>query len=514
MERLLPILVVWPLACGFLVVLLAQVRGLRRLTGVVSLLGLTGGLAIAVELCRRIYGMHAAGGEAAVSFGLWSPAQPQLYADGLSTLLLLIINFVGLTILVYSIAYMRRYTSNWLFQSLFLVMVAAMNGLVLAGDLFTMYIFIETAALASYALVAFGCEAEELEASFRYLVMGVIASTFILVGVALIYSLTGQLDISQVARVLATGKFASSPALLLAAGSLLAGLAIKAAVVPFHAWLPDAHPSAPAPVSAMMSGVLIKTGGVYAIARIVFCMLGANASYAQLLLVLGAASMVVGGLLSLGQWDIKRMLAYSSISQMGYIILALGGGAYALSSGAGRDIALLCLVGALFHLFNHAAFKSLLFLTSGSIEYATGTRRLDQLGGLGRRMPVTGFCCRIGALSIAGIPPFNGFFSKVVIVIALVLAGLPALAALAVAVAVLTLLIATKLQRYALEGQSSLQAQQARETPWPMGLSMVVLAMVCVVAGVAFFPLRQYLFDPAAQALLRAPLSQATGVLP
>ena len=514
MERLLPILVAWPLACGFLVVALAQVRGLHRLTGLISGLGLAGGLGMAVELCRRVYELHAAGGQASFSFGLWSPAQAQLYADGLSSLLLLIINFVGLAILIYSVAYMRRYTSTWLFQSLFLVMVAAMNGLVLAGDLFTLYIFIETAALASYALVAFGCEAEELEASFRYLVMGVIASTFILVGVAQMYSLTGQLNMIQIATVLARGKLASSPALLLAAGCLLAGLAIKAAMVPFHAWLSDAHPSAPAPISAMMSGVLIKTGGVYAIARIVFSVLGANASYAQVLMAMGGVSMVVGALLSLGQWDIKRMLAYSSISQMGYVMLALGAGAYALSSGAGRDIALLCLVGAFFHLFNHAGFKSLLFLASGSIEYATGTRRLDQLGGLAQRMPVTGFCCRIGALSIAGIPPFNGFFSKLVIVIALVLAGLPALAVLAVAVAVLTLLIAVKLQRYALDGQSSLQAQQARESPWPMGLSMVVLALVCIGGGLAFFPLRQYLFDPAGQALLQAPLSQAAGALP
>lgn len=498
MENVLPILVAWPLGCGFLVVLLAHVRPAARLTGFLAGVGLAVNLVMAVVLCQRIY----VGGTADFAGLVGRASVAHLYADGLASLLILIINFVGLAIMVYSVSYMKRFTSGWLFQSLFLLMVAAMNGLVLAADLFTMYIFIETAAIASYALVAFGTEGEELEASFRYLVMGVIASTFILAGIAILYSLTGQVAMAKVAAVLHDGKLAHSPALLLAAGCLLGGLAIKAAMVPFHAWLPDAHPSAPAPISAMMSGVLIKTGGVYAIARIVFCVLGVNAYYANVLMALGGLSMVAGALLSLGQWDIKRMLAYSSISQMGYVILALGAAAYVVSTGGDQSVALLCLVGAFFHLFNHATFKSLLFLTSGSIEHATGTRMLDQLGGLSGKMPITSLCCRIGSLSIAGIPPFNGFVSKLIIVIALVLAGLPLLAVLAVATAVITLLIATKIQRYALEGGLSPRTEAAHESPWPMGLGMAVLAIVCVAAGLAYYPLRQFLFDPAGKALL------------
>ena len=162
----------------------------------------------------------------------------------------------------------------------------------------------------------------------------------------------------------------------------------------------------------------------------------------------------------------------------------------------------LCMLGGLFHMFNHAAFKSLLFLSSGSIEQATGTRHLKKMGGLAKRMPLTSFCCRVGALSIAGVPPFNGFFSKLIIIIGLVVAGYPILAALAVLVALMTLLSFIKVQRYALEGPVSEQTNSVRESSWQMGLGMVILAVVCVLAGLALIPLKQYLFDPAGNALL------------
>jgi multicomponent Na+:H+ antiporter subunit D len=401
---------------------------------------------------------------------------------------------------------MQRFTTVWLFHGLFLLMTGAMNGVVLSGDLFNMYVFIEVAAIASYGLVAFGTESEELEAAFKYLVLGVLASTFILVGLTVLYSLTGHLNMVKVGeglrRLSRPENLSASPAVLLAAACLLGGLALKAAMVPFHAWLPDAHPSAPAPISAMLSGVLIKAAGVYALARIVFTVLGVNPYYANILIALGVLSMVLGMFLAIGQWDLKRLLAYSSISQAGYIVLALGVAAEVLSrSPPDRAVAGLCLLGGLFHLFNHAAFKGLLFLSSGSIEQATGTRQLKQMGGLARRMPVTGFCCRVGALSIAGVPPFNGFFSKIIIIIALALAGRLILCAVAVGVAVGTLLMYVKVQRYVLEGAPT-QRAPVRESAWPMGAGMAILAVVCVLGGLAILPLKEYLFDPAGKVLL------------
>ena len=493
-----PLFVVFPLGMAFLIVILAHIKAVNRIVALLAVIAVlfTAGLAVRM-LGADVDPVFVGGWGAGKTLGI------AMVCDGLAKLMLIVINCVALVSVIYAGAYMRRFTKTWLFYSLFLLMTAAMNGVVLAGDLFNMFVFLEVAAIASYALVGFGCESEELEAAFKYLVLGTVGSVLILLGVTVLYSLTGHLNMAMVAGLLP--KPAGSPAVLLAAAALIAGLAVKAAMVPFHAWLPDAHPSAPAPISAMLSGVLIKAAGVYAIARIVFNVLGADATYANILITLGVLSMVVGMFLAIGQWDFKRLLAYSSISQAGYIMLALGvaAGLIAADAKANRALAGLCLLGGLFHMFNHAAFKSLLFLTSGSIEQQAGTRDLRDMGGLTRSMPVTSFCCRIGALSIAGVPPFNGFFSKLIIVIALALSGHYVLCVIAVAVAVGTLVMYVKTQRYALEGEPSPAAASAREAPVLMCVSLVLLAVVCVAAGLALFPLREHLFGPASDVLLQ-----------
>jgi multicomponent Na+:H+ antiporter subunit D len=508
MKELVPLLVGVPLGTAFLVAVLAHIRGLGRLTGALATLAVAANLLMALWLWSAAAGQDGPSGEPevwTVWAGRWDgeagrPVGIQLVWDGLSRFMVIVVNFVAFAAIVFSAAYMRRFTKVWLFHTLFLLMTGAMIGVVLAGDLFNLYVFIEVAAIASYGLVAFGTGREELEAAFKYLVLGVVASAFILVGITILYSLTGQLNMAMVADRLQ--RLGMSPAVLLAAACLLGGLALKAAMVPFHSWLPDAHPSAPAPISAMLSGVLIKTVGVYAMARIVFNVLGVSPFYANVLIVMGVLSMVVGMLLAVGQWDLKRLLAYSSISQAGYIVLALGVAASLLPGD--RKLAGLCLFGGLFHLFNHAAFKGLLFLCSGSIEQATGTRQLREMGGLTRRMPVTGWCCRIGALSIAGVPPFNGFFSKIIIILALALAGRFVLCAIAVAVAVGTLLMYIKVQRYALDGEPGTRVAAAGESHWTMGAGMALLAVACVVAGVALSvgPLKEHLLGPAGEALI------------
>ena len=503
MESFVPLLPVIPLGASFLIVMVSPVRRLRRLAGPLASASLLVNLVLAVWLV---------GAEVeSIYVGGWSPQRTlgiELVCDGFAKLMLVTINLIALVALLFSGPYMRRFTKVWLFYSLFLLMTAGMNSVVLAGDLFNLFVFLEVAAIASYALVAFGCESEELEAAFKYLILGTVGSVLILLGVTILYSLTGHLNMAMVARRLVVAG-AMRPAAALAAVLLIAGLALKAAMVPFHAWLPDAHPSAPAPISAMLSGVLIKASGVYALARIVFNVVGPTTPYAFLLIALGALSMVVGVFLAVGQWDFKRLLAYHSISQMGYVVLAIGVAAEIMSRATPNvDVAKLCLFGGLFHLFNHAAFKSLLFLSSGSIEQQAGTRLLKEMGGLARRMPVTGFCCRVGALSIAGVPPFNGFFSKLIIIIALGMAGHVLLAALAILVAWMTLVSFIKVQRYALEGAPHAGVSTAREAPAWMCTAMVILAIICIVAGVAALPLREHLFTPAGDALLRSALTR------
>jgi len=280
------------------------------------------------------------------------------------------------------------------------------------------------------------------------------------------------------------------------AALFIMGFGLKAALIPFHAWLPDAHPSAPAPISAMLSGLLIKALGAYCLIRIFFNVFGFERSYSIVLITLGILSMVGGAMLAIGQWDFKRLLAYSSISQMGYIIFAIG-----LGTPLG-------LIGGLLHLLNHAFFKSLLFLCSGAVEYATGTRDLRQLGGLWKKMPVTSATCSIASLSISGIPPFGGFFSKLIIIIAAIKAyetlGPVAyvLAAITVFVSFLTLVYYVKLQKMALFGPLPEKLSNITEVPASMWSVLVILAVFCIAFGIACPWFISSLIEPAREVIL------------
>ena len=455
-QTLIPMFVAVPLGMALLIQLVAR---RRRVLGEV--------LAIIAMLVLALMSCFAIGSNGIYHLGGWpTPVGIDMRLDDLATLLLLVVNVVGLAIALYSVDYMRRFTARSHFYGLFLLMVTGMNGVVLAGDLFNLYVFLEVAAIASYSLVAFGCAHEELEASFKYIVLGSLSSALILTGVALVYGITGTLNLTHIAsRIAQTGMDAP---LLLAFGLFICGFSFKSALVPFHAWLPDAHPSAPAPVSAMLSGVLIKAIGIYVLARLAFNVFGVTDNELSLLRWLGLLSMVVGGFLAAGQKDIKRLFAYSSISQVGFMVLGLG-----LGSPLG-------LVGALYHLVNHALFKSLLFLNAGAVEYATGTRDLNKLGGLNRSLPVTGVTSLVGSMSIAGIPPFSGFWSKLIIVLACIEGGFYGFGAAAVLVSIVTLAYQLKVQRMAFFASLPEALKGLRREPPMMALAMVLLAVGCI----------------------------------
>ena len=484
-EHLLPLFVALPLGTAFIIPVASFFW--KKLAGILTV-GIT---AVLVVLAVGRVGaddiIYAVGG--------WDPPFGiNLVGDALSGFFLLIIAVVSFLIAVYSITYMRRYTSGMRFYCLLMLMIAGMNGVVASGDLFNIYVFLEIASFASYALVAFGVEHEELEASFKYLVLGGLGSSFILFGIAFMYSITGTLNLADIGRVLETGSSGSMVQFISAL--FLMGFGTKAALIPFHAWLPDAHPSAPAPISAMLSGLLIKALGVYCIIRIFFNVFGFQMSYSIVLITLGVLSMVIGALLAIGQNDFKRMLAYSSISQMGYIVFGIG-----LGTPLG-------IIGGLFHLLNHAFFKTLLFLCSGAVEYATGTRDLRQLGGLWKKMPVTSATCSIASLSISGIPPLGGFFSKLIIIVAAVKAydtlGPVAyvLAGVAVFVSFLTIVYFVKLQKMALFGALPEKLSTIREVPIAMCGVLVILAAICIAFGVLFPWFINTLVGPAQEVLL------------
>ena len=227
---------------------------------------------------------------------------------------------------------------------------------------------------------------------------------------------------------------------------------------------------------------------------------------AILITILGTISMVIGVFLAIGQWDIKRLLAYHSISQMGYVIMAAGTGMILISRGQNPDIAALAITGGLFHLINHAAFKGLLFLNAGAIEYRLGTRNLKEMGGLSACMPVTSATSFIASMSISGLPPFNGFFSKLIIIIACVKAKFYLLAILAVIVSIITLASFLKLQRYAFYNKAPANDDHhIKEVSGLMLFSMITLAILCFLLSLLAFPsLRESILQPAVDILMNA----------
>jgi len=417
-----------------------------------------------------VLSLYISGDSFIYKIGGWpQPIGITLVMDGLSGFMLVIVNLISFLAAVYSVSYMKRYTDKWKFQSLFMLMLAGMNGVLLSGDMFSMYVALETASISGYCLVAFGIEAEDLEASFKYTIMGAVASIFILLGIALLYSYTSTVNMSEVASALA-GKSKNS-LIGLVSVLFLAGFGLKAAIVPFHAWLPDAHSSAPSPVSAVLSGVFIKTLGIYAMCRVMFNVIGIGGNAPYVLMMLGILSMAAGAFLAIAQNDIKRMLAYSSISQVGYIVFALG---------IGTPLALL---GGLFHLLNHAVFKSLLFFNAGAIEYSTGERDLNKLGGLNNKLPVTGYTSLAASMGISGVPPLAGFWSKLIIIIAAVQARFFALGAIAVVVSIITLAYYLKFQSFAFFGKLDEARANIKEAPVAMKLPMIILALICIFGG-------------------------------
>lgn len=429
--------------------------------------------------------------------GGWEiPYGISLVVDSLSVFMLLTVNIVAFFVGIYSISYMEKYTEKWGFYSLFELMLAGMNGVIISGDLFNIFVFLEIASISSYALVAFGTQKDELEASFKYIVLGSISTAFILLGIVLSYGYTSTLNLADISNTIKTSNVFIIKIIMFL---FLIGFGIKAAIVPLHWWLPDAHPSAPAPISAMLSGVLIKTLGVYLIIRMVFNIFPQNLEVLKILSYLGMLSMIVGVILALYQWDYKRLLAYHSISQVGYIILGIS---------LGTPLGIL---GGIFHLLNHSIFKSLLFLTSGALEYTFGTRDLKKYLFVNKKMPTTTFAASIGSLSIAGVPPFNGFWSKLIIILGCIESKNIFASLVAIFVSVLTLASFLKVLKYGFyktaekdteKNELPLYDENKKEVPFFMQFSMVSLAILCIVLGILLYPeIKQILFSKTIEIL-------------
>lgn len=395
-----------------------------------------------------------------------------LVADSLSVFMMVTANLVAFIVSVYSISYVRPYTDKWKYFSLLMIMIAGVNGVLVTGDLFNMFVFLEVASIAAYCMVTYRLEPESFEAAFKYAVMSTVASCFILLGIAFLYAHTSTLNMADMAAVLAAG--GHSKLTLFVSALFIMGFGMKAAAVPFHTWLPDAYAKSPATLPAMSSGVLLKVLGIYAISRIFFNVIGMTGAVSSVLTIIAVATMVVGSVMAFGQTNIRRLFGYSSISQIGYILLGLA---------VGTPLALL---GSIFHMFNHSVAKSLLFLNAGAVEDSYGTSDLRKVTGIFARSKLCGASQVLGAMSICGIPPLAGFWSKAIIIFACIQAGRYTAGFIAAAVSILTLAYYFKALTPALFGTAA-APQRAKAHVWSYA-ALAVLSAIVVIGGMAMVP--------------------------
>jgi formate hydrogenlyase subunit 3/multisubunit Na+/H+ antiporter MnhD subunit len=457
-------------------------------------------------LARRV--LFPLGAAAALALGVlglqaaWSPAETlvlplglpnlpfHLRLDPLAGLFLLLLGAVSVGLSVYCVGHFRDETPGRLrlICLQYHVFLAAMAFVILADDAYLFMVAWETMALASYFLVTTDHQRPAIRsAGFLYLLVAHLGALALLLCFGVMHAGGGDYSFDAL-RAAPLTPFWASTAFLLA----FFGFGAKAGLVPLHAWLPEAHPAAPSPVSALMSGVMIKTA-VYGMVRVIYDLIGAvRWEWGLLVLVVGATTALFGILFALAQHDLKRLLAYSSVENIGIVLVGLG--LSLVFFGFGHPQAgMLGLIAALYHAFNHAVFKGLLFLGAGSILHATGLRDLNAMGGLIRSMPATAFYFLVGALAISGLPPLNGFVSEWLVFQTALQASLlehgvvrslvPLFAATLALSAALTAMCFVKVYGVAFLGQPRVQ----RETPHDAGiaerLGLAWLAAGCVVLG-------------------------------
>jgi len=318
----------------------------------------------------------------------------------LGILLSAVIALIGFLVSIYAMDYIRK-GSVEKYQMLYILLLVGATGAVLTGDIFNLFVFFEILCISSYALVAYFGDSLGVEAAIKYLIQGAIGSTFMLLGIGLLYGMFGTLNMADIAKNIKLQN--SIPiSLFVPLALFITGMGVEAAIFPLNSWLPDAHSSAPSSISAILSGIAIKIG-VYGVVRVMFTLFGMPSIF-HLLLFIGIITLLIGELAAFGQTNIKRMLAYSSIGQIGLIVFALGiATPYGISGG-------------LFQILSHALSKALLFLAVGYMIYRTGSMDISTFQGIGRKMPLTSLAFTIGAFSLIGLPPFIGFPSKFLIV--------------------------------------------------------------------------------------------------
>ena len=418
--------------------------------------------------------------------------------DGISLILTLSTLTLGTLAILFSGKYLSKEEGEEKFYALFSLMMGSIIGLSCATDLFNLWIWFEIMAISTYTLVAFYRNLPgALEAGVKYLVQSALGSVFVLLGISLVFGITGTLDLAAIKDY-----YLVTPGLLAAGGLFVIGFGVKAALVPLHTWLPDAHSQAPSGISAMLSGVVIEAG-LIALLRVLGALSHVSNMWGGLLLGLGALNMIIGNLMALRQTQIKRMLAYSSISHVGYMLTGLGI-AISFQVPAGAS-------GAMFHLLNHALMKGLAFLACGVFLYVLIIRHgkhqpltIADLRGASMRYPLEALALSVALLALGGLPPLSGFMSKWVIFTAGFQSGQPWVYAAVIFMAlnsVLSLGYYAPVVNQLYQRDQSALVQTGKSVPLTMKIPLVILTLAIIVLG--FYPvLLQWFYNLAGSSIM------------
>jgi len=422
------------------------------------------------------------------------------YIDGLSLLLGLVSSGFGSLAILYSVEDMKDEAGLGRYYMLMLLFLGSMVSLVFSGNLLLLYISWEIVGVCSYGLIGFFLEQKESGwASYKAMMMTHVGGFGLLIGIIVLFALTGTFDLPVIASRLQASGFAEV-AVPIIIGLFLVAVIVKSVQFPLHTWLPDAT-AAPSPVTAFLHAAAMVKAGVYLVARMytIFTPFTSSITTNFAISTIGVVTLTVASLAALAQRDIKRLLAYSTISQIGYMILALGLGT-TLGAAAG-----------LFHLLNHAMFKGLLFLCAGCLIYAAKTKDLNQMGGLAKNMPITAAVTIIGALAVSGIPPLNGFASKLMIYEAILEIGMKTGGAvggiyilyciLALLASAVTLAYSMKLVYGAFFGPRPERFKEVKEVSPVMYIPLCILASICIIFGVIPQAPLNFLIGPAVESL-------------
>ena len=485
MNALLALPILLPLFGAALSIGAGRSRLAQRLIGVVTL------SAVAVTSVLLLVRVDDQGPVAGHAGGWRAPVGITFVADRLAAMMLVVSVVVLLAVLVFAIGQPGAEDAHVGFHPVYLVLASGVSAAFLTGDLFNLFVAFEVMLMASYVLITLGGRADQVRSGMTYVVISLVASTLFLASLALVYAATGTVNLADLGPKIAAlpDGFRSALAVL-----LIVVFGIKAAIFPLFFWLPDSYPTAPTPVTAVFAGLLTKVG-VYAIIRTQTLLFPEGTRPGTLLLVVAGLTMVVGVFGAVTQHDIKRILSFHIVSQIGYMIMGLG-----LFTLAG-------LAGAVLYVVHHIVVKTTLFLVAGLVQERTGTNELDRVSGLARLEPLLAVLFLLPALSLAGLPPFSGFVAKLALVQAGVDAGSYAIVAVSLAVSLLTLFSMTKIWGNAFWGAPAVDTAEGPRPPLrPARRALMVaptaaLVVVSLATAVLAGPLYD-LSERAAQDLL------------